>query len=212
MEDFKINLIVIPHLVSTKKQKKTCNDILWGVFPKQSNQHCPGFPNNLKIKRYRPVKCHQWHTSRTGPNASKAPIAKKTKNINDKCSTDSECKTQNCHNGICSKGNFPNGNKCSYNKQCDSNYCKSNTCQTRKEQSTCWYNDNCFINGTLDEHKCSTTKTYCDTCPTSQRGDSNNNFPDFTTNTPIDKVIDWGETNYNDWKDTGGNKTVYCKF
>ena len=42
--------------------KDACNNILFGVFKTRDQipnegSDCPGFPDNLKIKRYRPVKC-----------------------------------------------------------------------------------------------------------------------------------------------------------
>jgi len=196
---------------SDTKAQKACNDILWGVFPSQGNNHCPGFPNNLKISRYRSIKCPKWHTEKTGKNASKAPVALKAKKINEKCSGDFECSTRNCYQNSCQEGNIPDGKPCSYNKQCLNNYCDNNNqCNKRTPEDACWYNDSCFVNGSLT---CDKTTDYCKSCPSSQKGQSSDNLPDFTTDTQIKNVTNWGDINtYNNWLNGKKAKSVYCKF
>jgi len=166
--------------------KDACNNILFGVF-KERDQipafkgHCPGFPDNLKIKRYRPIKCPDWHTSKTG--SSKAPLAQRAKINGDKCNEDSECQSRNCHNNICSIGNIQNGSVCTYNKECQSKYCQEGKCSDRSQGNICYYNDACFqnINKNLSndvnirnlKQNCSTPDDYCNQCKASQIGMGN---------------------------------------
>ena len=159
--------------------KKSCNDILFGVFkprdqiPSQSG-HCPGFPANLRIKRYRPVTCPAWHTSRTG--SSKAPLAKRSRKKGDKCTEDAQCASRNCHKDTCDNGNLPEGSICAYDKQCNSNYCdtSNNKCSNRPQGNICYYNNSCMEgiqkdfsinkNISLLEQNCSTPNNYCNQC------------------------------------------------
>ena len=167
------------------KAKKSCNDILFGVFKPRDqisgqSGHCPGYPANLKIKKYRPVKCPLWHTSRTG--SSKAPLAKRSKKIGDSCTEDSQCASRNCHFDICHISNLPEGNKCTYNKQCESNYCdmSKNICAKRPKGNICYYNDECMkstnknfpTNTNISQLKqnCNTPDDYCNKCTQTQIG------------------------------------------
>ncbi len=161
-----------------EKAQRSCNDILFGVFrtrdqiPSQAD-YCPGFPDNIKIKRYRSVKCPDWHTSRTG--SKNAPIAKFTKKINETCENDFECASRNCHNNKCEKGNMEDGSDCTYDKQCKNNFCnKELKCATRPTGNICYYNDECMKgtnrNLSLEKNKnyfldnCKTPHDFCDKC------------------------------------------------
>lgn len=172
------------------KAKKSCNDILFGVFKTRDqisgqSGHCPGYPANLKIKKYRPVKCPSWHTSRTG--SSKAPLAKRSKKIGDSCTEDSHCESRNCHLGKCDKGDLPDGNTCNYNKQCESTYCdiSKKKCAKRPQGNVCYYNDVCMsgINKSFPvgknisqlEQNC-TPDNYCKKCTQIGMGEITHEF------------------------------------
>ena len=161
------------------RAKKSCNDILFGVFKTRDqisgqSGHCPGFPENLKIKRYRPVKCPEWHTSRT--SSSRAPLAKRSKKIGDNCIEDAQCASRNCHLNKCDIGNLSDRSPCTYNKQCESNYCDTNDnkCANRPEGNICYYNDTCMAgtnkkfsvnqNVSLLKNNCNTPDDYCNKC------------------------------------------------
>ena len=154
-----------------EKAKKACTDVLFGVFPPQGNDHCPGFPNNLKIKRYRAVKCPKWHTDKTGPNAAKAPIAVRSRQIGESCDNDYQCSQRNCNKGKCAAGNFQNGKTCSYSNQCVSKYCNTkNICAPLPDHKVCYYNDACLTpeagTPTAERTKknCPTPSDYCNKC------------------------------------------------
>ena len=133
------------------RAQTACTDILWGVLPPQPADHCPAFPNNMRVKRYRAVKCPKWHTERTGPRAARAPVATRSKRDGAVCAFDGQCASQYCgvRSHKCQPTNLPTGAPCESKEQCHTRYCAipahqtEGTCQTLPQDKVCKQSCDC---------------------------------------------------------------------
>lgn len=115
-------------LGTDKRAQTACTDVLWGVFPPQNHavgQVCPGYPDNLKVKRYRAVQCPKWHVERTGANAARAPVAKRSKANGATCAYKGQCASDYCsaQTHKCEPTHLPTGATCESKAQCKTHYC-----------------------------------------------------------------------------------------